>query len=159
MRKHGSAWVVFLGIMVLFAGVGIVYIPTGWNTVRADEKVVKGSEKDTNSSSLDVIMINKEGYARDRKGPVTFTHRKHALDYKILCWECHHEYVDGKNIWAPWESTDTCDTCHDPEEKQDNVMKLKTAFHINCKNCHKALAEEQKKSGPYRRCLQCHEKQ
>lgn len=151
MGRRGSALVGLLLVLIVLAWIGVGSIPATGSTETAAET--------TDSSGLDVIVINKEGYTKDRRGPVTFTHKKHALDYKILCWECHHEYVDGKNVWVPWDSADSCDTCHDPQEKQDNAMKLKTAYHVNCKNCHKALAKENKKSGPYRKCLQCHEKQ
>jgi hypothetical protein len=118
----------------------------------------KAAEPAASPSGLDVIIIDNEDYESDRKGIVTFTHRKHALDYKVSCWECHHEYVDGKNIWSPWEETVTCGACHDPEEKYDNPILLQKAYHFNCKNCHKSLAKEKKKTGPYRKCYGCHEK-
>lgn len=111
---------------------------------------------------FDLIVLNKDGYKRDRKGPVSFTHKKHALDYKILCWECHHDYEDNNkqnpNIWRPWGETDTCDTCHDPQEVDVTSIKLQKAFHLNCKGCHKVLAKEGKKAGEYRKCTGCHER-
>jgi len=37
-------------------------------------------------------------------------------------------------------------------------MKLQNAYHKNCKTCHKTLAKEGKKSGPFKKCNKCHEK-
>ena len=124
----------------------------------SDELAAGGSENAKMSQGLDVIVISNDVYDRDRKGPVTFSHRKHAKDYKILCWECHHDYEEGINTWSPWDGAEKCSECHDPDEKMDEVMKLQTAYHINCKNCHKTMAEKNNKTGPSRRCLTCHEK-
>ncbi|MBW2129360.1 MAG: cytochrome c3 family protein [Deltaproteobacteria bacterium] len=128
---------------------------SGEEGVMKDPKA--GSEK---GKKFDVIVIDNPDYDRDRKGPVIFSHRKHALDYKILCWDCHHEYnSEGVNEWSPWaDETQQCKECHDANEEIDDVMKLQTAYHINCKNCHKTMAKEGKKTGPYRKCLECHEK-
>jgi hypothetical protein len=147
MGNFGRMTVVFMALLVVSAGIWGGAIPAAGD---AEKGIEKGS---------DVIIIDNTGYKKDRRGPVTFTHKKHALDYRVSCWDCHHEYVDGNNAWVPWEATDSCDTCHDPVEKQDNAMKLQTAFHVNCKNCHKDLAKQNKKSGPYRKCLECHKKQ
>lgn len=110
-------------------------------------------------SALDVIVIDNSGYKSDRKGPVTFTHRKHALDYKVSCWDCHHEFKDGKNVWAPWENTSPCSECHDPVKTQDKVWNLQKAFHVNCKNCHQDLAAKKMKTGPYKKCFGCHKEE
>lgn len=118
--------------------------------------------EDDELQEFDVIILNKDGYKRDRKGPVKFTHLKHSLDYGASCWECHHDYIDDSqknpNIWRPWGETDTCDTCHDPQEVDITSIKLQRAFHLNCKGCHKTLAKEKKKTGEYRKCTGCHER-
>ena len=51
-----------------------------------------------------------------------------------------------------------CSQCHHPLKKEGNAMKLQTAYHVNCKNCHKTLAECNESAGPYRKCYGCHEK-
>ena len=111
---------------------------------------------------FDVIILNGEDYKKNRKGPVEFTHKKHALDYKILCWECHHVYEDDNrenpNLYSPWGETDTCDSCHDPKEEEITDIRLQRAYHLNCKGCHKQLAHEKKKAGEYRKCTGCHQK-
>jgi hypothetical protein len=109
-----------------------------------------------NKGTGDVLTLDNKAYKADRKGPVTFTHRKHAMEYRVSCWDCHHEYKDGKNVWSAWGETQKCSKCHDPEKSQDKVANLQKAFHMNCKTCHQNLAAQKKKTGPYKKCLGCH---
>lgn len=113
-----------------------------------------GAESGT--GSLDTFTIENKGYKSERKGPVPFTHRKHALEYRISCWDCHHEYKDGKNVWSPWEQTQQCSECHDPVKTKDKVVTLQKAYHMNCRDCHSKLAAQKKRTGPYRKCFGCH---
>jgi len=106
---------------------------------------------------LDVIKLNNKGYEKDRKGPVIFAHRSHAKEYEISCWKCHHDYMDDDNIWSPWDSTEKCDGCHDPLEEQDDIKKLQTAYHINCKTCHEKRAIFGDEPLAYRKCVTCHD--
>jgi len=106
----------------------------------------------------DEIVISSECYKKDIKGPVKFTHKKHAEDYNIGCSECHHVYKDGKNVWKEGDPVQKCSACHDPEKRDGDVDKLKNAYHKNCKNCHKTLGKEGKPTGPYKKCNDCHEK-
>lgn len=106
----------------------------------------------------EVIMIENQGYAKDKKGPVKFSHKKHSADYKIACTECHHTYQDGKNVWKEGDKVQKCSECHNPEKKEGKVMKLQNAFHKNCKNCHKELQEAGKPTGPFKKCNDCHQK-
>ena len=103
----------------------------------------------------DEIVIENQGYTSDKKGPVRFGHKRHYELYKITCNECHHLYQDGKNIWKEGSPVDKCIACHDPTKDQDNVMKLQSAYHNNCKNCHKEISEETDKA-PYKKCSGCH---
>jgi len=57
-----------------------------------DEKMTE--EMAQKIKELEVITIENKGYKKDRKGPAKLEHVKHARDYKISCWECHHEYKD-----------------------------------------------------------------
>ena len=117
------------------------------------------SAKEAATSSLDAFTIENTGYKSERKGPVDFTHRKHALDYRVSCWDCHHEYKDGKNVWSPWEQTQQCSECHDPVKSQDKVVSLQKAFHMNCRDCHKKMEQQGRKTGPYRGCSGCHKEE
>ncbi len=113
----------------------------------------------TQYHELDYIIINNTDYEKDRKGPVPFPHRKHALDYQVSCWDCHHDYGDEENEWSPWGETEKCIECHDPYEKDGDILKLQTAYHLNCKKCHlerKIFKDESPLA--YRRCTTCHAK-
>ena len=116
------------------------------------------AEKDTNSKNSDNIIIDNEGYKKDRRGPVEFSHKKHAREYKLLCWQCHHEYEDDENIYAPWGETKKCRQCHDPVKQEPNEIKLQKAYHLNCKGCHMRLAKEDQKAGAFKKCNGCHAK-
>jgi len=109
-------------------------------------------------SEFDSIKLDYKGYKKDRKGSVKFDHRKHAWEYEVFCWECHHDYKDGKNIYSAWNVTDKCNKCHDPLKEQDKAMKLQKAFHLSCKNCHVERAIFNKEPRAYRKCVKCHEK-
>lgn len=104
----------------------------------------------------DEIMIDNKGYANDKKGGVKLNHKKHAVEYKLACTECHHVYKDGKNVFQEGQPVEKCSQCHDFEKKQGNAKKLQLAYHNNCKNCHKALGEAGKPTGPFRKCNGCH---
>lgn len=107
---------------------------------------------------LNQITIQNTGYKRVKKGPVLFHHKKHQLDYKLACVECHHNYENGKNIWKRGDPVELCINCHNPLKKQGKIPKLEIAFHKNCKGCHRDLAKAGKKAGPYKKCNQCHQK-
>ena len=101
------------------------------------------------------LMIENQGYKTDKKGPVKFSHEKHSKDYGVACTDCHHEYSDGKNTWKEGDPVKKCNACHDPIKTDGNVHKLQTAFHKNCKDCHK---EHKDKNAPYKKCNDCHQK-
>jgi hypothetical protein len=107
------------------------------------------------SGVSDEIIIENQDYETDRKKPVVFSHKKHMEEYDIACTKCHHAYQNGKNIWKEGNPVEKCADCHDPTEDQDDVMKLQTAYHNNCKNCHKEVSKEGKEA-PYQKCSDCH---
>jgi len=109
----------------------------------------------TAADVAEVVVINNKGYDQDRRGPVNFSHKKHADDYKVACNECHHEFENGKNVWKEGDPSKQCIECHDPIEKKGNAQKLQTAFHDNCQGCHREL---EGKEAPFKRCTDCHER-
>jgi len=109
----------------------------------------------TAAEAPDNIAISNKGYAKDTKGAVTLSHAKHSKEYKAACTDCHHEYKDGKNTFKEGDAVKKCITCHDPEKKQDKVDKLQTAFHNNCKECHKKSGKD---TAPSTKCNDCHAK-
>ena len=120
---------------------------------------VAGAEKAKNpSSNLDVIIIDNDDYSVKRRGPVSFTHLKHAREYGVSCWDCHHEFEDNVNIWVPWGPTARCADCHDPFGDEE-VYGIQKAFHVNCRGCHQTMVDQGKQSGPHRGCFGCHERE
>jgi hypothetical protein len=103
----------------------------------------------------DVIMIENQGYEPDNKGPVKFNHLKHSKEYKASCVECHHLYQDGKNIWKEGDHVNKCVVCHDPVEEKGKAVKLRSAFHNNCRDCHTKASKEGREA-PYKKCSECH---
>ncbi|MBW1735049.1 MAG: cytochrome c3 family protein [Deltaproteobacteria bacterium] len=137
-------------------GVSVMVKPVvGQGIARADTETAPESQT---RSDLDVIILDNRVYHRDRKGPVKFPHRRHAKDYEISCWDCHHVYEKGKNIYSPWGTTTPCIKCHRPLEKQDKLIKLQTAYHLSCKGCHKKLDIYKGEPRAYKKCTKCHEK-
>jgi hypothetical protein len=104
---------------------------------------------------VDVIIIENKGYTTDKKGPVKFSHVKHNKEYEVSCVQCHHVYVDGKNLWKEGDRVDKCIVCHDPVEEKDKTVKLQSAFHKNCRDCHTEVNKEGKES-PDKKCSECH---
>ncbi len=131
MKRYG-----ILAILVAFVGVVLV------GNLTAAQK------------APDVIKIENK-YPVDKKGPVNFSHKKHEVDYKVACTECHHEYKDGKNVWKQGDPVKKCAECHPAEGKQgDKVLNLQNAFHKNCKDCHKQKNDDAK--APFKKCTGCH---
>ncbi len=147
---------------VLFLSLLTTLVLMGWQTATVDADMVKaagvssGDEAKGDSTNLNLILLNNQGYKKKRKGPVEFTHKKHVYQYRLFCWDCHHDYKDGQNVWVPWGETKRCDQCHDPKSKEHNKIMLQKAFHYQCKGCHNDLAEKKMKTGPYRKCGGCH---
>jgi hypothetical protein len=106
----------------------------------------------------DEIIIKGDSYKKDTKGPVKFSHKKHSTEYKAACDECHHDYKDGKNVWTAMDPVKKCSECHDYEESKGEMKKRQTAFHNNCKTCHKQ-AKKGGKEAPDTKCDDCHQKE
>ena len=118
----------------------------------------EGSQEGMAFQNLDVIILDDKGYKKNRKGPVTFTHKEHAKEYRVFCWQCHHVYKDGKNVWVGWGKTKKCRQCHHPQKKDPTGIMLQKAYHLGCKGCHKKLFEEKKETGAFKKCGGCHAK-
>jgi len=106
----------------------------------------------------DEIKIQSSAFETYKKGPVSFSHKKHNVDYKIACTECHHVYKEGRNVYKEGDPVQKCSACHDPVKSEGKVKKLMLAYHRNCQGCHKELEKAGEKSGPTKKCNDCHEK-
>jgi len=106
----------------------------------------------------DEINIKSDAFKAYKKGPVKLTHKKHNVDYKIACKDCHHVYKEGKNVYKEGDPVQKCSECHDALKSEGKVKKLMLAYHKNCQGCHKELEKAGKKTGPTKKCNDCHEK-
>ncbi len=112
----------------------------------------------------DVFKIESTIWPNETRGPVLFTHKKHAEDYSISCNECHHVYENGKNIWQESDPVDRCQDCHFettvegerrlPPDLQK--LNLKLAFHNLCQDCHRAEVRRDRASTAPVTCGGCH---
>ena len=117
--------------------------------------------------AADTMTMESKLFPEHKKGLVTFTHKKHNVDYKIPCADCHHVYTDGKNTWKEGDAVQKCDACHSEAKapsgkdapnmsKEEKIKKYYySAIHENCAGCHKALKKEAKPTGPTT-CKECH---
>ncbi|MBW2172867.1 MAG: cytochrome c3 family protein [Deltaproteobacteria bacterium] len=115
----------------------------------------------------ETMTMESKLFPTHKKGLVTFTHKKHNVDYKIACADCHHVYTDGKNTWKEGDAVQKCDACHSEAKaatgkdapkmsKKEKIQKYYySAIHENCAGCHKALKKEAKPTGPTS-CKECH---
>jgi len=109
----------------------------------------------------DEINIYSDTYEKSKKkhkyAPTPFTHKKHNVDYKIPCTECHHVYEGGKNLYKEGDPVQKCSECHDVKKSEGKKKNLMLAYHKNCQGCHKDLKKAGKKTGPIK-CKDCHVK-
>jgi hypothetical protein len=110
------------------------------NVNKADraDKVDKTDKVDkvVNLTAPDVIALTKTGRTKPQ---ILFNHAMHTKYPGITCVQCHHT---GNNV--------NCSRCHSAKDK-DDVIRLKTAFHQQCHDCHRHT------SGP-KACGRCHSK-
>ncbi len=112
----------------------------------------------------DEITIKAALWPSPTKAPVKFTHKTHAVDYKVACNQCHHVWKDGKNVWKEGDEVQKCDKCHTEATIQGEVklppdqkkLNLKLAFHNNCIPCHKKQKTEKPDTKAPITCAQCH---
>ncbi len=114
----------------------------------------------------ETITIQSTLWPQLTKGPVTFNHKKHNVDYKVSCAECHHVYQDGKNTWKEGDPVKKCQECHTEPTVQmekklppdQQKLNLKIAFHTNCQECHKKHKKDNPESKAPVTCAGCHPK-
>ena len=116
---------------------------------------------ETMAAAPDEVVIKSSLWKNKKYEDAKLSHKKHAEDYKIQCDQCHHIYKDGKNTWKEGDKVEKCEACHTSAKTgkdlreasaEEKKLSLYTAFHDNCKDCHK---KEQK--GPVK-CIECHAK-
>ena len=135
----------------------------------------------------EVIKMETKGYKKHKKGIVTFSHKKHSVDYvqkapelfKDKCGACHHD-ADHKPLvdLKEGDKVQLCIECHKtPGEvprkikagwkkkkiKRAEQKKLALAYHAeamhyNCKGCHRSFNKANKTKAAPTTCTKCHPK-
>jgi hypothetical protein len=156
INKPRGIFIKVLFIVTFSVSIGIIFAGPLHNIIT--DALAGESEGSEDEADFDNIIINNDDYEKDRKGPVPFAHKKHAKEYGLLCWDCHHQYDDeGKNEYSPWGVTEKCSDCHDASVKEGNIVKLQTAYHLTCKTCHEEMKIFGDEPFVYRKCTKCHE--
>ncbi len=122
----------------------------------------------------DSVTMESKVYAKHKKALVNLSHKKHNVDYKIGCADCHHVYTDGKNVWKEGDEVKKCDAegCHskakapkakEGEKKLSRKEKASQGFHYsaiheNCVGCHKDVKKADKTKAVPTKCAECHPK-
>lgn len=75
---------------------------------------------------------------------INFDHHDHGA---VKCATCHHNFFDKTG-------RDSCYFCH--KIRPELARTIEHDFHAFCRNCHTKMRDSGFKSGPVRRCAQCH---
>ncbi len=120
-------------VLLVAAFVAVIFVATG---LQAGTEVA------------DTFTMETKEYKKRRKGPpkfklVEFTHKKHNVDYKISCGDCHHDKDNKPLDLKIGDDVQRCVECHtklkkDKKKKKD-IMVLENAMHGNCVACHKDI--------------------
>lgn len=118
----------------------------------------------------DVIKMENKAYAKHKKGIVTFSHKKHNVEYKAGCGECHHD-ADNKplNDLKMGDDVKNCMECHKKEgrapkakkgepalSKKEKLEYHAEAMHDNCIECHKQANKASGTKAAPTSCAKCH---
>jgi hypothetical protein len=102
---------------------------------------------------------------RSATGNVLFEHAKHATEYDVSCYDCHHHPGDDEagliacsecHLKNPEENApppERCLDCHDADDIEDTEMPSQPdASHDQCSDCHSGIG-----AGPVKQaCSECH---
>ncbi|MGA1824746.1 MAG: cytochrome c3 family protein [bacterium] len=102
--------------------------------------------------TVDYITIINPRPTKSIFPPVDFSHKKHYVDYKIPCLNCHHAWNSEKSAYPR-----KCIYCHKTDRNKANkeFILLRNAFHRSCKDCHANISTQKKPTGPIK-CDECH---
>ena len=128
----------------------------------------------TQQKAPDNITMESKVFKKHKKALVNLSHKKHNVDYKLGCTECHHVYKEGKNVWKEGDEVQKCDAkgCHSKAkapkaEKGEKKLSQKekatqgyyySAIHLNCVGCHKDLKKADATKPVPTKCTECHPK-
>ena len=151
-HKPGVFFRIFLVLIFLLIAGYLMNSDNSMTYAADDEKMSEEMAKKI--KELEIITIDNKGYKKDRKDPAKFEHVKHAREYKISCWECHHEYKkDELNDKQPAQEVKNEETAQDNETVQSEEGAKKD------KVIPKELSAENIWSpwGITKKCAECHD--
>jgi len=139
-------------IVAVVVGIAVLFVAAG---IQAGNK------------AADVIKL--EAKYPHTKGITQFTHKKHVVEYKAKCGDCHHDdkgkalenLKDGDNVQS-------CFECHNKPgekpkgkdapklEKKDALKYHAEALHDNCKGCHQDFNKKNNTNKAPTACTKCH---
>ena len=120
------------------------------------------------TTAPDVIKMENKIYDKHTKGIVEFSHKKHTVDYKGTCGECHHDATGKPLDLKEGDAVQSCAECHSkaglapkgkdapkltPKEKMEYHAE---AIHKNCIDCHKASNTKTGTKNAPTSCAKCH---
>ena len=156
-------------ILIFLLIVGVLMIPNNSVTYADDE--IMPEEMAQKIKDLEIITIDNKGYKKDRKDPAKFEHLKHAREYSISCWECHHEYkeVQPNDQQPPQEVKNEPTVQDEGSEKKEKVLpKELTAENLwspwgktkKCSECHDPQVKKNDliklQAAYHKNCKTCH---
>ncbi len=100
-----------------------------------------------------LTIIQNAVFRPHRQPPVYFRHGRHEAA-KVACTACHHDYQGGRNLWRQGQPVRPCSDCH-KMVAEAGKPDLKTAYHRQCKDCHRRRHQERQAGGPIK-CRDCH---
>jgi len=121
----------------------------------------------------DCVKMENKAYTEHKKSIVDFSHKKHNIEYKAGCGECHHD-AEGKplNELKMGDEVQNCIACHSkagrPPKAKKGEPTLSTkekmtyhayAIHVNCKDCHKKANKASGTKSAPTSCAKCHPKE
>ncbi|MBC8438926.1 MAG: cytochrome c3 family protein [Deltaproteobacteria bacterium] len=144
--------------LLLAAGIAVIFVATG---------LYAGTDV------ADTIIMDYNQYKKRTKQPpkskiIEFTHKKHNIDYKISCGDCHHDKDNKPLDLKIGDNVQKCVECHTKLEKEkkkkgekEDILVLENAMHKNCDDCHKKVnieaGDPKGKKGPApTTCTKCH---
>ena len=144
--------------LFLAAGIAVIFVATG---------LYAGTEVP------DTIKMDYNDYKKRTKQPpkskfIEFEHKKHNIDYKISCGDCHHDKDNKPLDLKTGDKVQKCSECHTKMEKEKlkkgekpDILVLENAMHGNCVDCHeevnKKAGDPKGKKGPApASCTKCH---
>jgi c(7)-type cytochrome triheme protein len=105
-------------------------------------------------AQMESMIISNPVFKSKSRSSVKFNHYNHMAIEGGSCTDCHHRFVNGRNVIEPDELSDSnksiyCSHCH------NEPLKLKNAYHRLCIKCHESMVKKNKPAGP-RLCGECH---